>query len=88
MASIRSHASAIEKHGVVTRVQRGLHAVGYGGGVHCAFLESRIGHFERMVSRALTGERFSVARPGMHTQADLTAEAGRPSMSVAAAAAR
>jgi choline monooxygenase len=72
--------------GVVTRVQRGLHAVGYRGGVHSAFLESRIGHFERMVSRALTGERFSVARPGLHAHADLTAEAGRRSVGVSAAA--
>lgn len=45
---------------VVTRVQRGLAARGFGGGVHCAFLESRIGHFERMVSRALAfGARAS-----------------------------
>jgi choline monooxygenase len=73
--------------GVVTRVQRGLHASGYRGGVHSAFLESRIGHFERMVSRALTGERFSVARPGLHTHADLTASSGR-SASVAAEAGR
>ncbi len=38
---------------VVTRVQRGLRAHGLPPGVHAAFLETRIGHFERMVSRAL-----------------------------------
>jgi choline monooxygenase len=59
--------------GVVTRVQRGLHAHGFRGGVHSAFLESRIGHFERMVSRALTGERRSLARPGRLTHEEATA---------------
>ena len=39
--------------GVVTRVQRGLRAEGLPAGVHSSFLECRIGHFERMVSRAL-----------------------------------
>jgi len=38
--------------GVVTRVQRGLRAHGLPAGVHSSFLEVRIGHFERMVSRA------------------------------------
>jgi len=37
----------------VTRVQRGLHANRHSTGVHSSFLEERIGHFERMVSRAL-----------------------------------
>ncbi|MCC6848101.1 MAG: aromatic ring-hydroxylating dioxygenase subunit alpha [Deltaproteobacteria bacterium] len=60
--------------GVVTRVQRGLHAHGFAGGMHSAFLESRIGHFERMVSRAHTGERISLARPGSFTRAQLVAE--------------
>jgi choline monooxygenase len=70
--------------GVVTRVQRGLHAHGYRGGVHSAFLESRIGHFERMVSRAHTGESYSVARPGYWTQERLTAESGRPRVAAVA----
>lgn len=39
--------------GVVTRVQRGLRAQGLPAGVHASFLECRIGHFERMVTRAL-----------------------------------
>ncbi|TMA35884.1 MAG: aromatic ring-hydroxylating dioxygenase subunit alpha [Deltaproteobacteria bacterium] len=39
--------------GAVTRVQRGLHASRHATGVHSSFLEERIGHFERMVSRAL-----------------------------------
>lgn len=39
--------------GVVTRVQRGLRAQGLPAGVHASFLECRIGHFERMVARAL-----------------------------------
>jgi len=43
--------------GVVTRVQRGLHAHGYAGGVHASFLEVRIHHFEEMVSRAHAGDR-------------------------------
>ncbi len=64
---------------VVTRVRRGLHAHGFRGGVHSAFLESRIGHFERMVSRALTGERVALARPGHYTREQLTTESGRPS---------
>jgi len=72
--------------GVVTRVQRGLHAQGYRGGVHSAFLESRIGHFERMVSRAHTGESYSVARPGYWTQEQLTAESGRPRVAAVAGA--
>ncbi len=70
--------------GVVTRVQRGLHAAGYRGGVHSAFLESRIGHFERMVSRAHTGERVSVARPGFFTHERLVRELGRPRVAEAA----
>jgi hypothetical protein len=61
--------------GVVTRVQRGLHAHGFRGGVHSAFLESRIGHFERMVSRALTGIRTSLARPGFFTHDEVTRRA-------------
>jgi len=71
--------------GVVTRVQRGLHAHGFRGGVHSAFLECRIGHFERMVSRAHTGERVSVARPGSFTQEQLTDESGRPRVAAARA---
>ncbi|MEO6027012.1 MAG: SRPBCC family protein, partial [Candidatus Binatia bacterium] len=71
--------------GVVTRVQRGLHAHGFRGGVHSAFLESRIGHFERMVSRAHTGERISVARPGHFTQEQLTEESGRSRVAAASA---
>ena len=43
--------------GVVTRVQRGLHAKGYPGSVHASFLEVRIHHFEQMVSCALAGDR-------------------------------
>ncbi len=42
--------------GVVTKVQRGLRARGLPAGVHASFLECRIGHFERMVSRALATE--------------------------------
>jgi choline monooxygenase len=38
----------------VERVQRGLAARGLPAGVHASFLECRIGHFEAMVSRALT----------------------------------
>jgi choline monooxygenase len=46
---------------VVIRVQRGLAARGFEGGVYAAFLECRIGHFERLVSRALTyGARVAV----------------------------
>jgi choline monooxygenase len=71
--------------GVVTRVQRGLHAHGFRGGVYSAFLESRIGHFERMVSRALTGEWRSLARPGHFTHDEATA-ALRPQVAVAASA--
>jgi phenylpropionate dioxygenase-like ring-hydroxylating dioxygenase large terminal subunit len=42
--------------GAVTRVQRGLRARGLPAGVHSCFLETRIGHFERMVCRALAGD--------------------------------
>jgi phenylpropionate dioxygenase-like ring-hydroxylating dioxygenase large terminal subunit len=49
---------------VVTRVQQGLRAHGLPPGVHSSFLERRIGHFERMVSRALGAEVGSLARPG------------------------
>src|SRR6185503_5488685 len=38
---------------VVERVQQGLRARGLPAGVHSSFLECRIGHFERMVSREL-----------------------------------
>ncbi len=48
--------------GVVTRVQQGLRARGLPAGVHSSFLECRIGHFERMVCRALGGDVGSVAR--------------------------
>jgi phenylpropionate dioxygenase-like ring-hydroxylating dioxygenase large terminal subunit len=47
--------------GVVTRVQRGLRARGLPAGVHASFLESRIGHFEKMVSRALASDGPLVA---------------------------
>ena len=47
---------------VVTRVQQGLRASGLPAGVHSSFLECRIGHFERMVSRALGADVGSVAR--------------------------
>ena len=57
--------------GVVTRVQRGLRARGLPPGVHASFLEARIGHFERMVARALADDPAaacqSLARPGMLT---------------------
>ncbi len=58
--------------GVVTRVQRGLHAHGFRGGVYSAFLESRIGHFERMVSRAMTGRWTSLTRATHFTHGDVT----------------
>jgi choline monooxygenase len=58
---------------VVTRVQRGMQARGFRGGVHSSFLECRIGHFERMVSRALAGaDGPSLARPGAFTYEDAT----------------
>ena len=47
--------------GVVTRVQRGLRARGLPAGVHASFLESRIGHFEQMVARALASDGPLVA---------------------------
>jgi choline monooxygenase len=58
--------------GVVTRVQRGLHAHGYRGGVHSSFLECRIGHFEQMMSRALAPDAAwrSLKREGSWTYAD------------------
>jgi phenylpropionate dioxygenase-like ring-hydroxylating dioxygenase large terminal subunit len=40
--------------GVVKRVQQGLRARGLPAGVHSDVLEGRIGHFERMVVRALS----------------------------------
>lgn len=40
---------------VVTRVQQGLRAQGLPAGVHSSFLECRIGHFQKMVRRALVG---------------------------------
>ena len=52
---------------VVTRVQRGLRARGLPPGVHSSFLECRIGHFERMVTRALGAEVGTLARPGTMT---------------------
>ena len=52
---------------VVTRVQQGLRARGLPAGVHSSFLECRIGHFERMVSRALGGDVGTLARPGTMT---------------------
>lgn len=50
--------------GAVTRVQRGLQARGLPPGVHSSFLETRIGHFERMVARAMAGETYSLAYDG------------------------
>lgn len=73
---------------VVTRVQRGLHAHGFRGGVHSAFLESRIGHFERMVSRALTGAWTSLARPGSFTRDQMTGDAAARGGLAAAAGGR
>jgi choline monooxygenase len=52
---------------VVTRVQQGLRARGLPPGVHSSFLERRIGHFERMVGRALGAEVGPLAEPGMIT---------------------
>jgi phenylpropionate dioxygenase-like ring-hydroxylating dioxygenase large terminal subunit len=52
---------------VVTRVQQGLRARGLPAGAHSSFLERRIGHFERMVSRALGAEVGTVARGGTIT---------------------
>jgi choline monooxygenase len=53
--------------GAVTRVQQGLRARGLPAGVHASFLECRLAHFERLVSRALTGRWRSLARPGVLT---------------------
>jgi phenylpropionate dioxygenase-like ring-hydroxylating dioxygenase large terminal subunit len=53
--------------GAVTRVQRGLRVRGLPAGVHAAFLETRIGHFERMVVRALAGADHSLRHPGYIT---------------------
>jgi choline monooxygenase len=63
---------------VVTRVQRGMHARGYRGGVHSSFLECRIGHFEQMVSRALAPDAAwtSLKREGSWTYED--SQAARP----------
>ncbi len=71
--------------GVVTRVQRGLHARGYRGGVHSSFLECRIGHFERMVSRALAPDSAwkSLKREGSWTYED--SQAARPARAGAGA---
>jgi hypothetical protein len=56
--------------GVVTRVQRGLRARGPAG-VHSAFLECRIGHFERMVSRALATADGPLTARGAATEGPL-----------------
>jgi len=48
----------------VSRVQRGLRARGLPVGAHACFLETRIGHFERMVARAMTGKTHSLAHDG------------------------
>jgi phenylpropionate dioxygenase-like ring-hydroxylating dioxygenase large terminal subunit len=53
--------------GVVTRVQQGLRARGLPPGAHSSFLECRIGHFERMVSRALGADVGTLARRGTMT---------------------
>jgi choline monooxygenase len=53
--------------GVVARVQQGLRARSLPPGVHSSFLECRIGHFERMVCRALGAAVGSVAREGAIT---------------------
>ncbi len=71
---------------VVTRVQRGMHARGYRGGVHSSFLECRIGHFERMVSRALTGDSASLTRPGSFTYEDATGRKAASDATVATTA--
>jgi hypothetical protein len=53
---------------VVTRVQQGLRALGLPAGVHSSFLECRIGHFQKMVRRALVGAAGrSLKRPGSVT---------------------
>jgi phenylpropionate dioxygenase-like ring-hydroxylating dioxygenase large terminal subunit len=53
---------------VVTRVQQGLRAQGLPAGVHSSFLECRIGHFQKMVRRALVGASArSLKRPGAVT---------------------
>ena len=54
--------------GAVELVQQGVHARGLPAGQHAAFLESRIGHFEQMVRRALVGDPATkLARPGSLT---------------------
>jgi phenylpropionate dioxygenase-like ring-hydroxylating dioxygenase large terminal subunit len=60
--------------GAVTRVQRGLHARGLPAGVHSSYLETRIGHFERMVARALAGGTSALAHPGPITYAGRMSE--------------
>ena len=62
--------------GVVTRVQQGLRAHGLPAGVHAAFLESRIGHFERMVARALAAEGALAATGPMRGPLDRAALVG------------
>jgi phenylpropionate dioxygenase-like ring-hydroxylating dioxygenase large terminal subunit len=47
---------------VVLRTQRGLHAEGLPPGVHAEQLEARIGHFERLLSRAIADH---VGTPGV-----------------------
>jgi len=47
----------------IGRVQRGLRAHGLPPGVHTAFLEARIGHFEHLVVRALAEEPDVARRP-------------------------
>ena len=54
----------------VTRVQRGLHARGLPAGHHASFLEVRIGHFERLVSQALTGVPMRESLVGMTVTAE------------------
>jgi phenylpropionate dioxygenase-like ring-hydroxylating dioxygenase large terminal subunit len=47
------HATNQQDIAVVERVQRGLHARGLPGGVHCDMREARITHFEKMVTAAM-----------------------------------
>lgn len=55
----------------VEMVQKGLRARGLPAGYHAAFLESRIGHFGKLVRRALVGDAGEkLARSGSLTAAD------------------